>query len=269
MSQIDKPLEVVFRHQPNGEIIGNLVSDPRPTVSGERSKIVLIYGFKKESANKWQGDLPKDGETWVCEELRDTKPTDSRSGAILVRLLDNLSRRSAQAKEQHRARLAPIYGTLNELARLMEEPPAQDALDNLAQALCALAEDAAIRLGFTEAIKLFLRAADSTLPELRFLSKEKSPELATRPAWRMIEELGLSGRLHKCCFEAVLAWLTKLRDLGEMPVRKFVLSYDHFFQCPGCTAKVRLKPEEWAIYSTGDEVVMQCPVCNTEGLATK
>ena len=269
MTQFDKSLEVTFRCQATGEIIGNLVSDPRPTPHGDRTKIVLIYGYKKEAAEKWEKPLPQTGETWKCEEMRDTKSGDPHSGAILVRLVENLSLRFEQDKERRRVVLAPIYSSLEDLSRLIEESLAQESIDILAQTLRALAEDAAIRLGFAEAIKVFLHASGSTLPELRSLAKEKDPALATHPAWRTIEDLGQNGRVHKCCFEAVLAWLAKLRAAGELPTRKFVFSYDRFFQCPGCSAKVRLKPTEWDDFTSDKEISMECPVCNTVGVATK
>ena len=269
MSLLKKPVEVLFRCQPTGEISGAMVSDPRPAPHGKRSKIVLIYGYKKETAEGWLTLLPQSGETWLCEEMRDTKPADPHTGAILVRLIENLSLKLKQDKERRRATLAPVYNALEDLSWFMEEPLAQESFAALAQALQSLAEDAAIRLGFVEAVRLFLHASDNTLPELREMAKEKSRELAAHRAWRAIEELSTNARVHKCCFEAVLAWLAKLRETGETPTRKFVFSYDRFFQCPGCSAKVKLKPEEWDDFSSEKEVTMECPVCNTAGQATK
>jgi len=66
------------------EISGNVTWE----AGGEkpRQKIVFLAGFKgKEKI--WRGPLPKDGEEWECEVIKDTLPENSRKGAILVRLI--------------------------------------------------------------------------------------------------------------------------------------------------------------------------------------
>jgi len=269
MPNLKKPLQVIFQRRSTGEVFGNILADPRPTLDGDRTKIVLIYGFNRNDQAAWKKALPKDGETWSCEEVRDTKPADPHSGAILVNLLENFALKNAQAEAQRRLELAPVYHVLQELEKQSRSPLTDQRRDDVARALCSLAEDAAVRLGFSEATKVFLRASGSGLAQVREFAGEKSGELARHSAWRVIADLDLDESGQRSCFEAVIGWLAKLREAGGVPRRRFVLSYDRFFQCPGCSAKVKLKPEEWERYTVGEDVAMECPVCNTSGVTVK
>lgn len=49
-------------------------------------KIVFVAGYRPETAVRYRGLLPKDGELWVCAFERDTQP-GGRRGAIIVRPL--------------------------------------------------------------------------------------------------------------------------------------------------------------------------------------
>lgn len=52
----------------------------------EASKIVFVAGYRPETAAKYRGLLPREGEYWVCALERDTQPGSYR-GALIVRPL--------------------------------------------------------------------------------------------------------------------------------------------------------------------------------------
>lgn len=63
------------------DVTGKICYDPQG-----RSKIVFLLGYQ-QNWKSWRGVLPQDGEVWVVEEIKDTKPEEPRKGAILVRLV--------------------------------------------------------------------------------------------------------------------------------------------------------------------------------------
>lgn len=76
-------IEVSFHVDENNAIKGRIYRR-------KRSKIVFIHGYKPESFSSWKKSLPKDGEEWKCEVIRDTKPDDPYWGAIIVKLIEKI-----------------------------------------------------------------------------------------------------------------------------------------------------------------------------------
>lgn len=86
MNQKKKDLvKVIFSvDEASGRIYGNICSKNDP-----RHKIVFINGYKLE--REWVGELPVDGEKWLCEVRKDTNIHEHYKGALLVKLCKNLS----------------------------------------------------------------------------------------------------------------------------------------------------------------------------------
>ncbi len=85
-------LKVRFTCGSDGGIKGKIFSDLGANGNIPRTrKIVLINGYFPDRRKAWVGELPKDGEWWLCEEIRDTKPEEIGKGAILVRLREKLT----------------------------------------------------------------------------------------------------------------------------------------------------------------------------------
>lgn len=51
------------------------------------SKIVLIAGYKPEKHETWIGELPSDGEVWICGPIEESQHDDPDHGALFVKLI--------------------------------------------------------------------------------------------------------------------------------------------------------------------------------------
>ena len=56
-----------------------------------RKKIVFVFGWRPERLSTWKGPLPKDNEEWLCEIVKDTEPSDPVRGALIVKLVENIT----------------------------------------------------------------------------------------------------------------------------------------------------------------------------------
>ncbi len=51
------------------------------------NKIVLIVGYKPKKHDSWSGELPRDGELWICNPIEESQHDDPTHGAIFVKLV--------------------------------------------------------------------------------------------------------------------------------------------------------------------------------------
>ena len=103
-----------------------------------RKKIVFVFGWYPERLTTWQGPLPKDGEEWLCEIVRDTEPSDPMRGALVVKLVENITQLKKDS-EMHTARkqFGPIvdFVSLGECAHVKERAESARQLKGLRSAL--------------------------------------------------------------------------------------------------------------------------------------
>jgi hypothetical protein len=70
----------------NGELNGEIVT----STENVPYKIVFLEGYRNQSG--YRGQLPKNGEEWVCRLVRDTQP-GQRKGALIVRLISRAEKK--------------------------------------------------------------------------------------------------------------------------------------------------------------------------------
>lgn len=75
-------MQVIFSRSDAGDLSGKVTWTEDESIS--KAKIVFISGYKRERLESWRGVLPKDGEEWECEFVRDTFPANPKKGAIVV-----------------------------------------------------------------------------------------------------------------------------------------------------------------------------------------
>lgn len=81
-------LVVHFPKAGRGNYGGEILLDSQ---SRTRSKIVFVAGLR--DAKNFRGRLPQEGEYWEAGEVKDTKPENPRTGALIVRLVRTVNPR--------------------------------------------------------------------------------------------------------------------------------------------------------------------------------
>jgi len=253
-------LEVEFMRNEAGEIKGTVVYDPRPVSGAARIKIVFISGYRQELSSGWQGPLPQNGERWLCDEKKDTRPEDPRGGAILVKLKSNLAQNAADALREERTRLAPIFDWLldgDSFAALTDD----QRLD-LACSLRLLARRVAQKLGQAEAMKFFSGAAKKSFTDLHASLLPQDEDLARHPTWQKISDFDARPQVQLNCLEAIVAWLGAVRRSGDM-IGRFRYLGARTYICPACAARICMGLAKWKEIATAENSKLKCPVCDT------
>lgn len=221
---------VVVKFDVSANIIKGNIMDGH--VYSDRCKIVFINGYKPGLV--WKGDLPTNGEEWLCQIIRDTDEESDYRGAIIVRLIDNLTYKKFEETMKKEKKLTPILKYFKY-------------------------EDVIGRILFAEKIKKF---AEETIVPNKLLSSIKkmigneqvqAQVGQTEYLIFLLQEHGVTisrdDRLR-----AVIDWLERAENVALMEDKG-----QRYFSCGCCKTMFRLGKTEYREYKIHS--IIRCPDC--------
>jgi hypothetical protein len=258
-------LEVMFSvNMGDGGVKGRLLNDLRPVDGTPRTKIVVINGFKPENRANWRGPLPEDEEVWLCEEIRDSRPEVATSGAIIVRLRENLTAKKQEALQKEMQLMEPVLDVLRQTNGERRE----EELLKMARGLRSYSSYCLEIVELVDLIEIIQEAAQAeTLMAAQVILRDYDPSFTEYHVWEAIQQYDADERVRMHCIRAIIAWLQYVLDHGFVENTAFTLGENRFFKCPRCSATTKLPHDEWQRYYYTGQVEIRCLVCGVEGIA--
>jgi len=224
-----------------------------------RRKIVFVFGYRPEKLENWQGALPKDGEEWTCEVIKDTTPEDPWRGALVVKLVTNLTAFKEAQRRKEEERLSIIMRQKNDP---MEE---YSITLEKAQAIEKFALAFAEKRGLNMAVKTLevFWGYPASIYDFGNVPTHHRQEVAE--IVRMARDICVH---YKILTYSARLWLEHLLKTG-VGETTFAYHGKRNVNCHSCGGIMKFSKEEKNKFARGEEILLVCEHCAKKGPVNK